>query len=49
MISLARASSVREVFVVTEYAAKRVKGPRYDVAYEDTGDVQTIDPTSYLR
>ncbi|CAA7268827.1 unnamed protein product [Cyclocybe aegerita] len=37
---------IRRVFVVTDFAVKRVKGPQFDVVYEDTDEVLTVDPDS---
>lgn len=45
------AESVRRVFVVMDFAVKRVKGPQYDVVYEDSGldDVLVVDPDTLLE
>jgi len=42
---------VRRVFVVDDYSVKRIKGPQYDVIYEDLGldEVQTLDPETLLE
>jgi hypothetical protein len=42
---------VSRVFVVMDYAVKRVKGAQYDVVYEDSGtdEVHVIDPDTLIE
>ena len=42
---------VSRVFVVMDYAVKRVKGAQYDVVYEDSGmdEVHVVDPDTLLE